>query len=409
MESDEKRLKMAAQSPYLLMGKKPVGFDEIMVPDVNPMIMMPQSNQLPTTSLNPAVVPAQQQVPTQTTLNRQSSGQNPYGLSPEDMDLLKSYAEQQKINEQSIAEAEQQLLAARQAPQQLDISPLIALAQATSPEARYLGSVYRRPTDKSKEIQALQEAVLKARGQSLESSRQAIKDIRYSKLQEEQMKQANELAKARIQESKAAAAEKMGLSSKKIVADFQKDYRKDYGDNIVKLGSFAENVNKLKSLITEKGIPTVGPAAKEYEALVGKIAVQYNQDVAKLGALAGADLNLIQKGIGSEVDTVSRWMNQSVKGGPEASLAALQLLLDDADKVVNATGERIRAGSTAKELEPVLSKDISIYERGRNWSQDRGIQSGQEGKKTYSREELSQIRQQDPAKFQQIKSELGLK
>jgi hypothetical protein len=391
-----------AQNPYLLMGRKPVNFDSNIPLDMS----METGGQV-----MPAPMPLQQlqAQPTQQFINEQSA--NALAPTPQDMSieqqLQEAYQQQQAAQNEAIKSAEEQLAAAKSKPQQLDLSPLINLASQWS--GANLGAGYVRPTDKSKEIQALQEAVLKARGQSLESSRQAMKDIRYSKLQEEQMKQANELAKSRIQESKAASNEKMDLSSKKIVADFQKDYRKDYGDNIVKLGSFAENVNRLKGLISEKGIPTVGPAAKEYEALVGKIAVQYNQDVAKLGALAGADLNLIQKGIGSEVDTISRWMNQSIKGGTEASLAALQLLLDDADKVVNATGERIRAGSTAKELEPVLSKDISIYQRGRNWSPDRGIQSGQEGKKTYSREELSQIRQQDPAKFQQIKSELGLK
>ena len=395
---------MAAQSPYLLMGKKPVGFDEIMVPDVNPMIMMPQSNQLPTTSLNPAVVPAKQQVPTQATLNRQSSGQNPYGLSPEDMDLLKSYAEQQKINEQSIAEAEQQLLAARQAPQQLDISPLIALAQATSPEARYLGSVYRRPTDKSKEIQALQEAVLKARGQSLESSRQAIKDIRYSKLQEEQMKQAREAAAIRREEAQAAKEARSEDKGIKLQLEVGKNYDKDYGEGIAGLTEVVDAAQKARSIINEVGgIPAdpSDPRTALYKRAVSSIITGYNRDVAKLGALAGADKKLLEAAASNDPNILEAYILNTV-GASKGQTAVLDGLIDAADKKMKENESRVKQRFQGL-ANPMFETQKNIYQ------QARGIQSGQEGKKIYSREELLQIRQQDPAKFQQIKSELGLK
>lgn len=116
----------------------------------------------------PEVAPAQ--VPTQPQINKQAQesgglppmpGEAPLSVREE---LMKASQQQMDLQNQAIKQAEEQLAAARSTPQQMDLSPLIALSQSWSQRPSNLLQAYQRPTDQSKNIQALQDAVLKARG-----------------------------------------------------------------------------------------------------------------------------------------------------------------------------------------------------------------------------------------------------
>ena len=132
--------------------------------------------------------------------------------TPEEDALIKqvseSYGEQRKVQEQAIKQAEEQLAAARQVPQQMDLSPLIALSQSWSQRPSNLLQAYQRPTDQSKTVQALQEAVLKARGGAAELEGRRAKDVQQMSLQERQLRSNEELKRLSIEALKKGKDEK---------------------------------------------------------------------------------------------------------------------------------------------------------------------------------------------------------
>jgi hypothetical protein len=314
-------------------------------------------------------------------------------------EYIQAYKEMADAQKEAIRQAEERLKGAVSRPQQFDLSPLLALAQSWTGEAAPLAAAYKRPTDRAKEVEALQEAVLKARGGASNIALQRAKDIENYLMQQKQMTSTEELKRAQIAALKENREGKKDLQEEKFQADIEKEYEKQYGTGLQNLGTFAEKVNSLKSLLKRSnGLPTGGKERKEYETLVGKIAVQYNQDLAKLGALAGADLDLIKKGIGQDTDLLSGWINSQIKGGTAASIAALDNLLSDSDKVVEAVSGKIGSSSVADRLKNRFKTDLNFYEKYRNKQPVK--------QKDYSGEELMQIRAQDPARFKQIQNEL---
>jgi hypothetical protein len=76
-------------------------------------------------------------------------------------------------------------------------------------------------------------------------------------------------------------------------------------------------------------------------------------------------------------------------------------VLKGTDDTVKNIGERAKS-VWGDPVADVYQQSRSFYDQARGLGQ-------QEQAKKYSAEELSQIRQQDPQRFQQIKSELGIK
>lgn len=133
--------------------------------------------------------------------------------SPQDDELIKqiseSYGQQQALQGEAIKSAEEQLAAARSQPQQLDLSPLIALSESWSGKPSRLLQTYQRPQDQGKNVQALQEAVLKARGGAAELSRMRAKDVQQLSQQERQMRVNEELKRMSIQAMMAGKDKKV--------------------------------------------------------------------------------------------------------------------------------------------------------------------------------------------------------
>lgn len=126
--------------------------------------------------------------------------------TPEEDALIKqvseSYGQQRQLQQDAIKQAEEQLAAARSKPQQMDLSPLIALAEGWSQQPIGLLRAYQAPTDQAKTVQALQEAVLKARGGAAEMERMRAKDIQQLSQQERQLRTSEELKRLTIESMK---------------------------------------------------------------------------------------------------------------------------------------------------------------------------------------------------------------
>ena len=345
------------------MGRKPVNFDSNIPLDMS----METGGQV-----MPAPMPLQQlqAQPTQQFINEQSA--NAPAPTPQDMSieqqLQEAYQQQQAAQNEAIKSAEEQLAAAKSKPQQLDLSPLINLASQWS--GTNLGAGYVRPTDKSKEIQALQEAVLKSRGSASESARQALKDRLYAQLQQEQIKKSREESAFRKEEAKAVKEAKADDKGIKLQLEVGKNYDKDYGEGIAGLTEVVDSAQKARSIINEVGgIPSdpSDPRTALYKRAVSSIITGYNRDVAKLGALAGADKKLLEAAASNDPNILEAYILNTV-GASKGQTAVLDSLIDAADKKMKENESRVKQRFQGL-ANPMFETQKNMYQ------QARGIQS----------------------------------
>lgn len=312
-----------------------------------------------------------QATPTQQKVSAVSTGMGgmPEEVSPVERPMTaaekyaQAYEEAIGAQKESIAQAQAKLEAARQGPQQMDLTPLVALASQWT--GKNLMSGYAQPQDKAKQVQALEEAVLKARGGLTATQLTALKEAQDREYRDKALQKEDEWKRMQIAAMRQGKEGKRDLQEDKFQAEVEEKYRKEFGGNIANLGKFAEKVNRLKQLVANKGIPTTGAAAGEYDRLVSSIATQYNKDVAGLGALAGADLKLITSGIGQSVGWLDKLSKETFGGGAKGAEMALDALLKDADMAVEQATARVKGTSVADRLEKALNTDIQEYQKGR--------------------------------------------
>lgn len=217
--------------------------------------------------------------------------------TPQEDELIKqiseSYGQQQALQNEAIKSAEEQLAAARSQPQQMDLSPLIALSESWSGKPSRLLQTYQRPQDQSKTVQALQEAVLKARGGSAELSRMRAKDVQQLSQQERQMRVNEDLKRMSI--------EAMMLGKDKKVDD--KTYEREL--------ALIDKISKSKDAEVVSGTAKMNNALDNYMATIQKHRNNLNsakavqdigqayqativafKDAETLGALSGPDMGL---------------------------------------------------------------------------------------------------------------------
>lgn len=282
--------------------------------------------------------------------------------------FLKSYSDLQRQRSESIKQAEERLAAAQAKPEKFDLSPLIALADMWGGNTRGLLSIYNRPEDKQREIEKLQEAVLKSRGGAAETELQAAKNIGYLNLQNEQVKAAREdrIAKREQQAMiKNIAGENKELD-RKIMAG--KEYGKRYGDQIAGLTEVTTNAQKIKNIINDVGgIPTDenDPRTQEYRSAVSNILTGFNRDVARLGALAGADKELLVAATGGDVTRLDAYFRKVIGNKGEGTIRVLDNLLSEADKLMERNRERVKAEFVGYANEP-FETSYKLYKEARS-------------------------------------------
>lgn len=352
---------------------------------------------------DPAQSPAQTTTQQQLNIQSQEPGRLPQQLPPEPKltnleELALSYGQSQEMQNQAIKQAEEQLAAARAAPQQMDLSPLIALSQSWSERPSNLLQAYQRPTDKSKTIQALQEAVLKARGGAAELARMRSKDVNQLSLQERQMLINEDLKRAQIAAMKTGKENKDTMAERKLVRADQEAYTKDYGKKFKALSMFTDKVSRLRNFLISKGkVPSelFGKDRGEYEQLVDQITTAYNRDIAELGALAGADLVLLRTSIGQDPSAVVGRI-KALLTGSQASVNALDNLLSDSRKMFGMASEELRGKAMYENTYNLYDKDKEIFDNSFNEKKKEENQSA----KKYTEEELVNLQKTNPEEFE---------
>jgi len=303
------------------------------------------------------------QMPTQEDLNLKNQEANapamPLTLGEQ---LAQAYEQQQGLQAEAIRSAEEQLAAARNRPQQMDLSPLIALAESWSQQPSGLLRAYRPPADQAKTVQALQEAVLKARGGASELARMRAKDVANLEMQQEQMKTNEDLKRLQIAAMGQQKEGKQDLSQQKFARESEKEYTKTYGESLRNLAVFGGKVASLEKKITEKGDPFFGYDADEINSLSSTINTDYNRDIGQLGALAGADLELIKAATGQGV-SVQDYVKRQMGGGAKSRINLLKMLKRDAAKRVELYKNEIMSNSDYEYVAKRLDNDVSAFER----------------------------------------------
>jgi hypothetical protein len=354
------------QNPYLLMGRKPAGFDEMMPVDMNGVAGMQAAPQQVPLMAQAPVAPQQEAPPTQTNLNAQAGSAPPQGAEDQGTSLLQAYAEQQRLQAEAIKNAEEQLAAARSKPQQFDLTPLLSLAsQWTGTD---LVSGYARPQNQSKQIQALQEAVLKARGGAAEVARMRAKDV--AQLEEQKAEREQRLEEISLRKGELRQAKEDRAEDRKLRLELEQNdkYYKQFGEGISGLTEVVSAAKDAKNLIEEAGgnIPTDIAKFEQYKRAVSRIITGYNRDVAKLGALAGADKKLLEAAASNDPSLLEAYLKNAI-GLNKGQRGVLDGLIEAGDKKMKEHEQLVKIRFKGM-ADPLFSAQKAIY------SQERGGQ-----------------------------------
>jgi hypothetical protein len=256
-------------------------------------------------------------------------------------ELEKSYLESVQNQRAQIEEARTRLQQTQKGPSKLDISPLAALVDTWT--GSNLAQYYKRPESKQKVMAELEQALLKSQGQLTETQRQAVKDRMYAQAQLEQIAATKEARLAARDQNKLVKS--ASQAGKELERDLKvgKEYDADYGNAISGLTDVTSAAQQIKNIINQSGgIPTdpSDPARAQYTKLISDMITGYNRDVAKLGALAGADKELLTRAIGGDVGIVDAYLT-NFRGGTPGVIAVLDDLIKAADKKMEENKSRV--------------------------------------------------------------------
>jgi hypothetical protein len=367
----------------------------------------------------PEVAPAQ--VPTQPQLNRRAQesgglppmpGEAPLSVREE---LMKASQQQMDLQNQAIKQAEEQLAAARSTPQKMDLSPLIALSQSWSQRPSNLLQAYQRPTDQSKNIQALQDAVLKARGGAASLAVERATNV--GKLEQMEFDRKQRLKEIALKQKELGIAKEdrsYERQEKKILA-LREGYNKNFGNTISGLSEVMNAAERIKAIINEAGgIPTDprDPRRQEYISAVSQMTTGFNRDVAKLGALAGADLELLNAVTANNTSLVDAYFkNMFGRGAVQGTISVLDGIMQRGDSTMDEYQQRVKDTYLGYADEPFKNQK-SLYKKAREQGRQRkAIQFGpsedeetteptEQLAKKYTRDELVNLKNTNPEEFE---------
>lgn len=374
-------------SPYVLMGRKVAQnpFDGSMVPDMGmePSMQDPQALQnqqqileqaTPKMALTPEM-PAQPPQPQQEQIPQVPLQGGMAPMSREDIinQLRLATEEDVKSQREGLKFAEQRLKEALEAPKEIDWSPLIALADQWS--GSDLMSAYQRPQSKEKQIQALQEMVLKSRGQLSETQRRSLQDV----LESEDRKLSREATRAATEQARAAAdvsrAQGLQLRQDAETRAASKQYNDEFGNTIRGSTEVTNAAQKIKDIINRnKGLIPTGiegedrQLKEEYDQAVSSMLAGFNRDIAKLGALAGADKDIIEKAQGGNTSLFDAYIRNWLGTGGRGTVKIIDDFLKRNDELIAQTRRLVTKGNKA--ALPVFEEDEKFYLKTRRGSSE---------------------------------------
>jgi type II secretory pathway pseudopilin PulG len=261
---------------------------------------------------------------------------------------------------------------ARNAKPQMDLSPLLALNDS------WFGTNLRSGYSKPQDSKGVLETTANLQG-GLQKARDSLTDNQANYLNQQiQAYQRGDQTKAqlleaagRLEQAKAQTVAARGSKDEGVNIRARENYEKEFGKSTNALGEFVSSIRDVKNTIAAAGgkIPDPGsPQRAQYDSAVSRMLTRYNADVAKLGALAGGDLNLLTKAVGSNPELIQGWFQGIQRGGAAGTLKVLDGLEKDSDKTVENYGRRIKIWGNR--VDDLYANDKATYHQSKGGSYD---------------------------------------
>jgi hypothetical protein len=348
-------------------------------------------------------LPAQQ--PTQEQLNMEaqapsgvsgvapmpSMGSKPGKLSTIDM-LRQQYQQSISEQKQGISEAEKRLQEYLKKPGKMDLSPLIALAEQWGGGTGNLLRAYKPPEDRKKEVENLQQQVLKARGGLSDTQTRALKDELM--MEEKAQDRSIELSKLaqKSQEIAAMQGKKQGDKLIDLDNDAIKNIAKsDEAKRINGITSFMSSLNKYRDLVDSYKLQPIGSKEQKLlQSAYSDVKLKY-KEAGNLGALSGPDIGIVIEGIPDATDKMFALSSKlGVGGGYKAILDTIDQVKGMSKKEFDTNMSSLRSGFGQYGGEKLLN----------NYNDQFSKSFG--GSKKWTKEELIQLQQTNPQEFERI-------
>jgi hypothetical protein len=225
----------------------------------------------------------------------------------------------------------------------MDLSPLMALTDTWT--GSRLSPYYKPPTDSKAYLETtarLQDALQRAKGEMTQADMDALKAELGTLYQDKSLQQQSEESKARLEYMKAQAELARGEKSDKQAIRSKENFNKEFGMPVIKMGDFMSSASDVVNILERNGNKVPPVKSNDYalyQSAVSQMTSRYNADVAKLGALAGADLKLLNGATVTTPSMFETWFNERLRGGDaSATIQALKAIEKGVDRTVNNYG-----------------------------------------------------------------------
>lgn len=258
--------------------------------------------------------------------------------NPDLMQLINSKGiDSIKQQQAGIEDMQAQLEAYQNQNPQIDLSPLAGLVDSWT--GSNIARAYNRPMtkeEKDKNVAIMQDALRKSRGAIADNELELLRAALGNQYKMKELTQNDELARIKLMEAGTNRDIVNDRRREKDAIEAENKYKKEYGDAIVGLGELSQGLQRAKASIARNGgeIPLTGPEAAEFQSGLSQLITSYNRDKAKLGALAGGDLNLLVSAVAAGPDALKSWFGNQIKGGGKSTVGVLDRIQQSVDKNV---------------------------------------------------------------------------
>ena len=310
-----------------------------------------------------------------------TGGTNPYtdlGFTPyyqrkQYKDLMdatgRAREEASKLQQGSVSDSENLLNAYKAMPGQMNLAPLGALVDTWT--GSKLSSGYQKPdsaSDRFKIADELQKSLLKARSGLTESQSTYLRD-QIKAMQDQDNTMANLInATANRDNAKANKTVTTDLAERKHSLNQRESYTKEHAPVVQGLTQMVTQLNIIKQLTDANGgkrLVATDAGFPQYKQAASKLVATYNNSVGKFGALAGADLRLIQSALGVSDENALNAID-NLFSSPADSRAALNQLMADLDMEMAARKRKAgRVYEANSGVPDVFAEDEAAYNNAR--------------------------------------------
>jgi hypothetical protein len=253
-------------------------------------------------------------------------------------------------------------------PQQIDLSALMGLAD-TWTGSNMAGS-YKRPVSaEERKLKAaeLQDILRKGAAGVTEKELEILRAQMGEKKSEAELLSQYAQRKAQMELAQQKAKQKgafAGLNPKQAT-DLKLKWFKEVGTPMNDLAQVAGNALAAKRIIeAEGGRPLPGsPLYEKYQKAVAALITAYNKDYAKLGALTGADLTLLERATGVKTSNMGADVAQNLFFDQDGNKTAAVLgdIASAVDRIVSDSEGTTRT-VFGEEIVPIYREVKSQYE-----------------------------------------------